>query len=172
MKASISYKLSSPSHCYFSKEHFKQLRRRTRSGKEVQVNCRKAIIKGRLLRQDPGAGKDWRQKDKGVSEDELVGWHQRLNGREFEQAPEDSEGQGSLACCSPWGRKELDMTYWLNDNNHQRHYTVCPSNPAHSSCPWGCLGQQTESQCWGHRHALSDQSCFIRLAVARVKAIL
>ena len=46
-----------------------------------------------------------------MSEDELVGWHQRLNGREFEQAPEDSEGQGSLACCSPWGRKELDMTY-------------------------------------------------------------
>ena len=47
---------------------------------------------------------------KGVTEDEMVGWYHRLNGREFEQAPGDSEGQGSLACCSPWGHKELDMT--------------------------------------------------------------
>ena len=43
-------------------------------------------------------------------------WHHRLNGHEFEQAPGDSEGQGSLACCSPWGLKELDMTEQLNKN--------------------------------------------------------
>ena len=48
--------------------------------------------------------------------DEMVGWHHRLNGHEFEQAPGDSEGQGSLACCSPWGLKELDMTEQLNKN--------------------------------------------------------
>ena len=57
-----------------------------------------------------------RQKEKGVTEDEMVGWHHRLNGHEFEQTPGDSEGQGSLACCSPWGCKQLDMTELLNHN--------------------------------------------------------
>ena len=52
------------------------------------------------------AGKDGQQEKKGVTEDEMVGWHHRLNGHEFEQTPGDSEGQGSLACCSPWDRKE------------------------------------------------------------------
>ena len=47
---------------------------------------------------------------KGTMEDEMVGWHHRLNGLEFEQAPGDGDGQGSLACCSPWGRKESDTT--------------------------------------------------------------
>ena len=52
-----------------------------------------------------------------MTEDEMVGWHQRLYGREFEQAPGDGEGQGGLACCSPWGRKESDMTEQLNSDN-------------------------------------------------------
>ena len=55
-----------------------------------------------LVGKDPDAGKDWGQEEKGTTEDEMVGWHQRLNGHEFEQTPGDSEGQGSLACCSPW----------------------------------------------------------------------
>ena len=50
------------------------------------------------------------------SEDKLVGWHHRLNGHEREQTPGDTEGQGSLACCNPWGRKESDMTERLNNN--------------------------------------------------------
>ena len=66
--------------------------------------------KSRLIRKDPDSGKDWGQGEKGTTEDEMVGWHHRLNGHEFEQAPEDSEGQGSLVCCSPWGRQELDTT--------------------------------------------------------------
>ena len=49
-----------------------------------------------------------------MKEEEMIGWHHQLNGPEFEQAPEVSDGQGSLACCSPWGRKELDMTEQLN----------------------------------------------------------
>ena len=61
---------------------------------------------------DSDAGKDWRH-EKVVTENEMVGWHHWLNGREFEQAPGDGEGQGSLACCSPWGRKELDMSEQL-----------------------------------------------------------
>ena len=67
-----------------------------------------------LIGKDPYAGKDWRQEEKGSTEDEMVGWHHRLNGQEFEQAPGVDDGQGSLACCSPWGRKELDTTERLN----------------------------------------------------------
>ena len=59
-----------------------------------------------LIWKDPDAGKDWRQEEKGTIEDEMVGWHHRLNG--------DSDGQGGLACCSPWGCKDLDTTEWLN----------------------------------------------------------
>ena len=55
-----------------------------------------------LIRKNPDAGKDWRLEEKGPTEDERVGWHHRLNGHEFEQAPGVGDGQGSLACCSPW----------------------------------------------------------------------
>ena len=55
-------------------------------------------------------GKDWGQEEKGMTEDEMVGWHHRCNGHESEQFPGDSEGQGSLACSLPWGHKESDMT--------------------------------------------------------------
>ena len=51
-----------------------------------------------------------------MTEDEMVGWHRRLNGHEFEQTLGDSEGQGSLVCCSPWDHKESDMTQQLNNN--------------------------------------------------------
>ena len=57
------------------------------------------------------------QEERGVTEDEMVAWHHQLNRCEFEQISGDSEGQGSLACCNPWGRKELDMTKQLNNNN-------------------------------------------------------
>ena len=67
-----------------------------------------------LIGKDPDAGKDWRQEEKGMVEDEMVGWHYRLDGHEFEQAPGLGDGQGSLACCSPRGHKELDMTEQLN----------------------------------------------------------
>ena len=49
-----------------------------------------------------------------MTEDEMVGWHHRLNGHEFEYTPEVGDGQGSLTCCSPWGRKESDMIEQLN----------------------------------------------------------
>ena len=67
-----------------------------------------------LIGKDPDAGKDWRREKKGTTEDEMVGWHHRLNGREFEQEAGVGEGQRSLECCSPWGHKELDMTKGLN----------------------------------------------------------
>ena len=64
----------------------------------------------------PDAGKDWGQKEKRVSEDEMAGWHHQCNGYEFGQTSGDGEGQRGLACCSPWGHKKPDMTRWLNNN--------------------------------------------------------
>ena len=71
-----------------------------------------------LIGKDPDARKDWRQEEKGMIEDEMVGWHHQLNGHEFEQALGVGDGQGGLACCSPWGRKELDTTKRLNWTTH------------------------------------------------------
>ena len=64
-------------------------------------------------------GKDWKPEKKEMTEDEMIGCHLRLNGHEFEQALGDDEGQGSLACCIPWGHKESDMTEQLNNNNNK-----------------------------------------------------
>ena len=69
-----------------------------------------------LTGEDPDAGKDWEQ-EKRSTEVEMVGWHHQFNGQEFEQTLVDGEGQGSLACCSPRGHKELDVTEQPN-NNH------------------------------------------------------
>ena len=71
-------------------------------------------VKKWLIGKDPDAGKDWRQEEKRMTEDEMVGWHHRRDGQEFEQAPGVGDGQGSLVCCSPWGHKESDMTERLN----------------------------------------------------------
>ena len=62
----------------------------------------------------PDVGKDWRQEEKGTTEDEMVGWHHWLDRHEFEQALGVGDGQGSLVCYSPWGHKESDMTEWLD----------------------------------------------------------
>ena len=63
-----------------------------------------------LIGKYPDAGKDWRQEEKGTTEDEMVGWHHQLDGHKFQQALGVDDGQGSLACYSSWGYKELDMT--------------------------------------------------------------
>ena len=86
----------------------------------------------RLIRKDPDAGKDWGQEEKGMTEDEMVGWHHRLNGHEFEQPRGDGEGQGSLACC----RSESDTTDWLDNN--------CTKN--HPAAPGENRGQRWEDQ--------------------------
>ena len=62
-----------------------------------------------------------------MTEDEMIGWHHRLNGHEFEQTPGDGEAQGSLACCSPWAHKESDTTWQLNSNNNK--VTKMKKNP-------------------------------------------
>ena len=76
--------------------------------------------KSQLTRKDPDAGKNWGQEEKGMTEDEIVGWHHQLNGHEFEQTMGDSEGQGSLVNCSPWGCKESDSTEAIEQKNQSK----------------------------------------------------
>ena len=71
-------------------------------------------VKSCLIAKYPDAGRDGRQEDKGTTEVEMAGWYHQLNGCEFEQPVGAGDGQGSLVCCSPWGRKGSDMTERLN----------------------------------------------------------
>ena len=95
----------------------------------------KWITKNWLIGKDPDAGKDWRWEAKGTTEDEMVGWHHRLDGHEFEKAPGVGDGQASLVCCSSWGHRvghdwvsELRWitTCWekLNTVKNSKHMSV------------------------------------------------
>ena len=75
------------------------------------------------MRKDPDAGKDWGQEEKGLTEDEMVGWHHQLSGHEFEQTLRDS-GQGNPVCCSRWGLKESDTTERPNNNSLVRGHFI------------------------------------------------
>ena len=74
--------------------------------------------KSRLTGKDADAGKDWGQEEKGTTEDEMAGWYHQFNGHEFEQALEDGEGQGSLACCSSWVHRVRHD--WATEQQQQR----------------------------------------------------
>ena len=81
-----------------------------------------------FIGRNPDAGKYWAQEEKGVTEDEMIGWHYQLSGHEFEKTPGDSERQESLVCFSSWGHKESDMTEQLNTNNSSADQLI----PIHS----------------------------------------
>ena len=85
-----------------------------------------------LIGEDPHAGKDWRQEEKGMTEG-VVGWHHWLNGYEFEQALGVGDGQEILAYCSPWGHRELDTAEWLNQTKllSERKNIGIKKNPVH-----------------------------------------
>ena len=76
-----------------------------------------SVAKIWLIRKDPNTGKDWRKEKKGMTENEMVGWHHPLNGHEFEQAPGDGDGQGSLTCCSPLCHRVRHN--WVNEQQQQ-----------------------------------------------------
>ena len=97
--------------------------------------------KSQLMGKDSDAGKDWRQEKRGMTKDEMVGWHHWFNGHEFEQTLGDSGGQGSLACCSPGGCQESDMTEQLNNNNNSFWVlSLLPwLDPFRSRSPYGFL---------------------------------
>ena len=67
-------------------------------------------VKSWFIGKDPDAGRDWGQEEKGMTKDEMAGWHHGLDGHEFEWTPAVGDGQGDLVCCDSWGCKELDMT--------------------------------------------------------------
>ena len=129
-------------------------------------------VKSQLIGKGPDARKDWRQEEKGMTEDEMVGWNHWLNGHEFKQTPGDSAGQGSLECCSPWGCKESDTTEQLNNNNSilqirkfmlwklKGHHALSPRNWECGcslcwKCPWkevvrseNALGRKLLEKVW------------------------
>ena len=81
-------------------------------------------VKGWLIRKDPEGGKDWRQKEKAMTEDETVGWHHRLDGHEFAQDLGDGEREQSLVCCTPLGHKKSDTTEQLNNKYIHIHFCL------------------------------------------------
>ena len=81
-------------------------------------------MKSWLIGKDPDAGRDWGQEEKGMTEDEMAGWHHWLDGRESEWTPGVGDGQGGLACCNSWGHKESDMTERLNWISSFRYYLL------------------------------------------------
>ena len=86
-----------------------------------------------LIGKDSDAGKDWGQEEKGMTEDEMAGWHHWLDGHESEWTPGVGNGQGGLVCCDSWGRKEPDLTEWLNWTEGDRKieaYNVTTCLPA------------------------------------------
>ena len=110
--------------------------------------------KNRLMRKDPDVGKDWRE-ERGTTKDEMVGWHHRLNGHEFEQALDDGEGQGNLACYSPWGSKSWT---WLS---HWMTTTKSGDFPDHTSAE-NAPCREKESyvkECFTQTHFWENPSC-------------
>ena len=95
-------------------------------------------VKNWLIGKVPDAREDWRQEEKGTTEDEMVGWHHWLNGHEFEQALGDGEGQGRLVCCSPWGRKESNTTV-----TEQQPPDIKEQDPRGALGAWFLLQQRT-----------------------------
>ena len=100
---------------------------------ETPILC-PSNVESWLIEKDPDAGKDWGQEEKGMREDEMIGWHHWFNGREFEQAPGDGEGQGSLACCSLRSREESDMAKQLN-NRFPRGKLLLKMSPPETPIP-------------------------------------
>ena len=76
-------------------------------------------MKSWVIGKDPGAGRDWGQEEKGMTENEMAGWHHWLGGCAFEWTLGGGDGQGVLACCDSWGCKESDTTEWLNENHYK-----------------------------------------------------
>ena len=108
-----------------------------------------------LTWKDPNVGKDWRQEEEGTTEDEIVWWHHWLDGHEFEQALGVGDGQGSLECCSPWGRKESDITEWpkwtelkylIYPKWQHNHYILGRWKSGYQVCTWYCEGGGKEKK--------------------------
>ena len=110
-------------------------------------------VKDWLIRKDPDAGKDCGQEEKGMTEDEMVGWHHRLDGHGSGWTPGVGDGQGGLACCSSWGHKESDTTERLNwtELSLDLAFYGLPPRPGFlsvNSCDWIRCSLKVKA-CWG-----------------------
>ena len=107
--------------------------------------CWPLDVKSQLTGKDPDAGKDWRQKEKRATKDEMVGWHHRCTEHDLGQTLGDGERQGSLVCCSSRGHEESEVTWWLNNKQNAigaLPRSSLPGGGTHSPSPAGvgCLG--------------------------------
>ena len=97
-------------------------------------------VKSWLIGKDPDSGRDWGQEEKGMTEDEMAGWHHQLDGHEFEWTPGDGDGEKGLVCCNSWGHKESDTTEQLNwtDRCKLDYYTLFCFWFSHFTCVTFC----------------------------------
>ena len=113
-------------------------------------NTLATYVKNWFIGKDPDAGKDWRHEEKGTTEYEMAGWYHRLKGHEFGWTPGAGDGQGGLACCSPWGCKESDTTEWLNWTEDATSFpTLWPLYSLHL---W-CFVLKSPSHKWAYSQA-------------------
>ena len=129
-------------------------------------------MKIQLIRKDSDAGKDRRPEEKGMTEDEVAGWHHWLNGHEFEQVPGDGERQGSLACCSIWVHKESDTIEWLNNKQMDCYstikgmkfwYTLCNADEPWRLCLVKWIRHKRANIVLFHLHKISGICKFVGL---------
>ena len=127
-------------------------------------------MKNWLILKDSNAGENWRLEEKGTTKDEMVGWHQWLNGHEFEQALRVDDGQGILACCSPWGREESDMTErlhfhfslsFIGERNGNPLQCSCLENPKDGRAWWAAIYGVAQS--WTRLKRLSSSITYFNL---------
>ena len=117
--------------------------------------------------KDPDVGKDWRQEEKGTTEDEMVGWHHRLDRHEFEPASGVGVGQGSLACCGSWGHKASDTTKLLNWTEHDKLIWKLLGQTHVKYPPLGKLGEETQTEILlrtetgGRKYSPRTKMCFL-----------
>ena len=106
-------------------------------------------VKSWLIGKDPDDGRDWGQEEKGTTEDEMAGWHLRLNAHEFEWTPGVGDGQGGLVCCDSWGREESDTTERLNWTELKDILIhECVNILGHAACGISVSQPQTEPRPW------------------------
>ena len=133
-----------------------------------------AHVKSWLIGKDSDAGRDWGQEEKGTTEDEMAGWHHRLDGREFEWTLGVGDGQGGLACCNSWGRKDSDMTERLNWTElwyRNWHITQMRHNPRRL---WGTTTKNPFCVAIAHRsdHCVYKESYFLKLGLWVIWSLL